>query len=129
MGIDGPTGRFATLFTGLTVTALLLAGCGAGSDDSANQSTTTAVRPTVAPAVVSAPPTTIPPPRTYVVASGDTLGAIASMFNVTVEDLAALNGIDNPNLISVGQELDIPNGTTVATTTTLATTTTALTSS
>ena len=129
MGIDGPTGRFGTLFTGLTVAALLLAGCGGGSDDSADQSTTTAVTPTVAPAVVTAAPTTVPPPRTYVVAGGDTLGAIASMFNVTVEDLAALNGIDNPNMISVGQELDIPDGTSVATATTPATTTTALTSS
>ena len=36
---------------------------------------------------------------TYTVASGDTLGAIASRFGVTVDDLAAVNGIADPNLL------------------------------
>lgn len=48
---------------------------------------------------------------TYTVASGDTLGAIANRFGVTVEDLAAVNGIADPNLLAVGQVLAIPNGT------------------
>jgi murein DD-endopeptidase MepM/ murein hydrolase activator NlpD len=48
---------------------------------------------------------------TYTVASGDTLGAIANRFGVTVEDLTAVNGIADPNLLAVGQVLAIPNGT------------------
>lgn len=51
---------------------------------------------------------------TYTVASGDTLGAIANRFGVTVEDLAAFNGIADPNLLAVGQVLSIPTGTGVA---------------
>lgn len=45
---------------------------------------------------------------TYTVKSGDTLGAIASQFGVSVEMLASMNQISNPNLIKVGQTLEIP---------------------
>ena len=40
---------------------------------------------------------------------GDTLGKIAAMFNTTVQQLVALNGIRNPNIIYVGQTLLVPN--------------------
>lgn len=46
--------------------------------------------------------------QTYTVQSGDTLGAIAASFGVTVTALASANGIQNPNLIQVGQVLQIP---------------------
>ena len=42
---------------------------------------------------------------TYVVQSGDTLSGIAAELGTTVEDLAAANGITDPNLLSVGQTL------------------------
>ena len=46
----------------------------------------------------------------YVVISGDTLNSIARKFNVTVLDIQQLNGLPaNPNLIDVGQVLEIPN--------------------
>ncbi len=45
----------------------------------------------------------------YVVQAGDTLGVIASQFGISVEALAELNGIDNPNLIEVGQVLQLPS--------------------
>ncbi len=45
---------------------------------------------------------------TYVVQEGDTLYAIAVDFGVTMEDLMAANGIDDPNTLQVGQELTIP---------------------
>jgi murein DD-endopeptidase MepM/ murein hydrolase activator NlpD len=48
------------------------------------------------------------------VAPGDTLGAIANRFGVTVDDLVAFNGIADPNLLAVGQVLSIPNGSGVA---------------
>jgi LysM repeat protein len=44
----------------------------------------------------------------YTVKSGDTLGRIARQHDVSVSDLASTNGISNPNLIFVGQKLEIP---------------------
>ncbi len=42
---------------------------------------------------------------TYVVQSGDTLSGIAAELGTTVEDLAAANGIADPDLIYAGQTL------------------------
>jgi rare lipoprotein A len=42
---------------------------------------------------------------TYVVQSGDTLSGIAAELGTTVEDLAAANGIANPDLVYAGQTL------------------------
>jgi murein DD-endopeptidase MepM/ murein hydrolase activator NlpD len=47
-------------------------------------------------------------PTTYTVQPGDTLGQIATRFGVSLEALAAANGIGNINVISVGQQLVIP---------------------
>lgn len=46
--------------------------------------------------------------QTYTVIRGDTLGSIAARFSTTPQELAAANGISDPNLISVGQVLRIP---------------------
>ncbi len=51
---------------------------------------------------------TVDDPNTYIVESGDTLGAIAAKFNTTVEAICELNGIENPDEIFVGQVLKIP---------------------
>ncbi|MGB7876754.1 MAG: GH25 family lysozyme [Anaerolineales bacterium] len=45
---------------------------------------------------------------TYTVKAGDTLSAIALKFGTTVKAIADLNHIPDPNLISVGQVLNIP---------------------
>jgi LysM repeat protein len=50
----------------------------------------------------------------YVVKPGDTLSKIAAEHGTTVAAIAELNGITNVNLISVGQELQIPGGGQVA---------------
>ncbi|MEE8337216.1 MAG: LysM peptidoglycan-binding domain-containing protein [Dehalococcoidia bacterium] len=50
------------------------------------------------------------PPLSYEVQPGDTLGAIAERFDVGQSAIVELNGISNPNLLSVGQELQIPRG-------------------
>jgi rare lipoprotein A len=42
---------------------------------------------------------------TYVVHAGDTLSGIAAELGTTVEDLAATNGIEDPNLLYVGETL------------------------
>jgi LysM repeat protein len=47
---------------------------------------------------------------TYTVKSGDTLSKIAAKFKTTVAALAALNGIQNVNVIRVGQVLKISGG-------------------
>ena len=65
--------------------------------------------PSPSPTPTRAPtPTPTPLPQTYTVQSGDTLQLIAERFNVTVEDLAAKNGILDPNNIFAGQKLELP---------------------
>ncbi|MGH2536393.1 MAG: LysM peptidoglycan-binding domain-containing protein [Candidatus Promineifilaceae bacterium] len=49
-------------------------------------------------------------PTSYVVESGDTLGSIAAEFDVPVEDILAANGLTDPDILSIGQELVIPVG-------------------
>ena len=44
----------------------------------------------------------------YIVQSGDTLSGIAAKYGTTYQALASYNGISNPNLISVGQQIRIP---------------------
>lgn len=51
----------------------------------------------------------------YTVQSGDTLSEISQKFNTTVETLAQKNNINNVNVISVGQQIDIPDGNTQGT--------------
>jgi LysM repeat protein len=69
-------------------------GSGAGSSDAP-----TSLLPT-------SPPT--PATQVYIVQPGDTLVGIARMYQVTIEELMALNSIGDPNLLQVGQMLTIP---------------------
>lgn len=75
-----------------------------------------AAPPTAAPVAMPAPPPTPEPKKTakYTIKGGDTLSAIAAEFGVALGVLAEANGIDNPALINVGQELTIPGGAEVA---------------
>jgi LysM repeat protein len=68
---------------------------------------TTAPKPADTPVVSPVEPP-IPEPVVYKVQPGDTLAVIAARYNVTVEEIMAANGLDDPNVISVGQELIIP---------------------
>lgn len=54
----------------------------------------------------------------YVVKSGDTLSGIAKKYGTTYQKLAAYNNISNPNVITVGQKIKIPKGTSSTTTVT-----------
>jgi LasA protease len=58
------------------------------------------------------PPITLPTPRsetvTYVVQPGDSLRRIAQQYQVSIAQIVTFNEISNPDLISVGQELQIP---------------------
>lgn len=73
----------------------------------ATSTSTATPTPTVTP---SPTPTPAPTFQTYVVQEGDTLFGIADQFGVTVEDIAALNGINDPetHLLQPGDELKIP---------------------
>lgn len=48
-----------------------------------------------------------PTEKTYTVVAGDTLSGIAARYGTTYQNLAAINGISNPNIIRVGQVLRI----------------------
>jgi hypothetical protein len=49
-----------------------------------------------------------PAPFIYVVQPGDHLVNIANLYGVDIQDVMTLNGITNPNRISVGEQLLIP---------------------
>jgi len=63
--------------------------------------------PTMTP---TATPERVPGVITYTVQAGDTLWHVASRFGITVEDVVALNDIQDPALIYPGQVLLIPAG-------------------
>jgi LysM repeat protein len=62
--------------------------------------------PTTAPTVTPVPTPT--PQLTYTVVAGDSLALIAARFGTTVQELQAVNDIEDPNEIGVGQVLVIP---------------------
>ena len=79
--------------------------------------------PTIDPAAQPAATATPPPPEPtaaptqqtnaageiiHVVQAGDNLYRIALRYGTTYQELAAYNGISNPNAISIGQEIRIP---------------------
>ena len=71
----------------------------------------TEVEPSAEPAPTEEPsgaPTEAPEGETYTVRSGDTLSGIAAEFGTTWQELAELNGIDDPSKLRVGQELKLP---------------------
>ncbi len=62
------------------------------------------------PHVQDAASRTPPAPLEYTVQAGDTLGAIAQAYDISVEDLMAANSLTDPNVLHVGQTLAIPVG-------------------
>ena len=73
----------------------------------------TSTPPPPAPLPSAAPTSVRPTTRSdeyfaYTVAAGDTLGDIAERFDVSAEEILALNPIVDPDLLAVGQELKVP---------------------
>ena len=46
----------------------------------------------------------------HIVQAGDTLGSLSEFYEVSMADIMEVNGITNPNLLTVGQQLIIPVG-------------------
>ncbi len=72
----------------------------------ATTTTTTAPAPAAQP--TATPRTGTPSGERYTVQPGDTLAAIAAEYGVTVESIIEANNLQNPDLLSVGQVLIIP---------------------
>ena len=94
-----------------TTTGMFVTTTAAPSDYSPATTTTPSVATTVAAtASTTAPPATtteavMDVPESVTVEKGDSLSKIAKRNDTTVEELMALNSIDDPNLLFVGQEL------------------------
>ncbi len=103
--------RFQLALT-LVATLTVVVACG-GDDETPEPTATPAVAlPTATPFAVQPPPTIVvagtpsaPSALTYIVDPGDTLSQIAARFETTVEAIMASNGLTDPTLIFVGQEL------------------------
>jgi len=69
--------------------------------------------PTATPILITAPvapsPSPAPAEQSYVVKAGDNPASIAQQFRVKTEDLMALNNIDDPSKLQIGQTLKIPS--------------------
>jgi murein DD-endopeptidase MepM/ murein hydrolase activator NlpD len=62
----------------------------------------------IAPGAVVAAQESQPDGPVYIVVPGDTMWGISRVFNVSLDDLAALNGISDPSQLAVGARLVIP---------------------
>lgn len=97
---------------------LLLTACGTATPGASTPShadlllyLTSTPSPTLAqaPEVIFADtPLPTPTPFTYIIKSGDTMGAIAEQFRIPLDALMAANPNVSPNAMSVGQKLLIP---------------------
>lgn len=101
---------------GLAILGWTLIGAGCtGPQIAANPKWTPAVRvvtPTLNPDLVPVTPTPINiPTKIYIIKRGENLTQIAQRYGMTTDQLAALNGIQNPNTIQAGQEIKVPAST------------------
>jgi len=94
---------------------LLIQGCGTFSRS------VSAPQPPVMPPVVEEPQPTLPTPvvappakswpaetTTYIIRKGETLSEIAHRYDLSVKELAALNGMEDANKIRAGQKIILP---------------------
>ncbi len=106
--------RRLTSLIGLVIFALLVA-CDQAKEDPPTPPTVESEIATPLPIANIPPitPTAVPTPypteivERYTVRNGDTLGAIAARYDVSIEDLMKLNGMSNPNALQIGQSLKV----------------------
>jgi LysM repeat protein len=90
-----------TLAFSLAAVMASLLGGGDGSPAAATTTTSSIATTTT---------TTIPVPLKHVVKSGESLFSIAQLYSVKMEAIIELNNIDNPDKISAGDEILLPQG-------------------
>lgn len=76
--------------------------------DSSGSAATPAALAAPAPATETLPPASPAADEVYVVQPGDTLLAIATRYNITVDDILRANNLTNPDFVFSGQRLVIP---------------------
>jgi LysM repeat protein len=64
--------------------------------------------PTSPPVSPTLPPSPTPDYLIHRVESGETLGQIATAYDLTIEDLLAVNNLEDPNRLEIGQVIYIP---------------------
>ncbi|MYH71178.1 MAG: LysM peptidoglycan-binding domain-containing protein, partial [Acidimicrobiia bacterium] len=109
--------RRAQVLLMVLMLAVLGAACGGGGGTSTEERplgldsdevtvpTVQALTPTPIPTPT---PTSTPEAFVYVVKQGDTLGSIASEFGTSLNAIIAVNDLANPNILSIGQQIEIP---------------------
>ena len=114
--------RSATIVIAVIAAASVLAGCGGDGDATSDErpedigdiGSEDGAAPTVAPTPTAVPATVEPERLTYTVVEGDLMGSIAQKFDVPLGALVAVNDMDDPNFIQVGDVLVIPTDDEVA---------------
>jgi LysM repeat protein len=92
---------FGVLAFSLAAVVASLLGGGDGSP--ASTTTTTSL-------VATTTTTTIPVPLKHMVKSGESLFSIAQLYSVKMEAIIELNNLENPDKLSVGDEILLPQG-------------------
>jgi LysM repeat protein len=92
-----------TSFNGITASSVIYPGQKLAVKDSARTTTS----PTAAPPTVTSPAAPSPEPNTYTVRVGDSMWRIAITHGLTVNELAALNGMKITDLIYPGRVLKV----------------------
>jgi D-alanyl-D-alanine carboxypeptidase len=97
----------AAALAAIAAALVVIAACGGFSSSSTDDSVLSSATPTPTASgpIITASPV---PDETYVVQPGDTLAAIAALYNVTVGEIMVANNIDDPLALQVGQVLRIP---------------------
>jgi LysM repeat protein len=98
-------GAPAVFLLAVTIFVLILRG-GLGGGGSDSKTAHTNPRTTVQSTTTGTSPRTVTT-RLYVVRSGDTLGAVAVHFGVSVDDIVALNPGIEPTALRVGQKIKV----------------------
>lgn len=97
----------ATLAAALLLAAVFAFACGESSGQDREDSPTPGTPLAATPPAASPSPFPAQPGFDYLVEPGDTLFDIARKFGVTLEEIVAANGIEDPAMISAGQMLRI----------------------